>query len=68
MPLTFTPDQITGRSYKAESAAFVAAYGCTPRDATRTPEARAAFSPEVVELALFLDAWDVWLFSEEAEA
>lgn len=66
--MPFTPDQIEGRSYEAESSAFVAAYGCTPRDATRTPEARASFSPEVVELALFLDAWDVWLFSEESVA
>ncbi len=63
--MPFTPDQIEGRSYEAESDAFIQAYGCTPRDVTRSP---ADFSDEVVSVAEFLDAWDVWLFSEEAEA
>lgn len=71
LPLTFDPTFVVGRSYAHESEAFVLTYGCTPRDVVRTEEGEAEFVAEfgvtAATYALFLDCWDVWLFSEEAQ-
>ena len=65
--MPFSPDQIEGRSYEAESSAFITAHGCTPRDAIRTSTDRERHSSEVIEQAQFLDAWDLWLFGDGAK-
>ncbi len=61
--LLFTTSVHTLAAYQAASAEFVAANGFTPLDAVRNPDGLAA---DVVSRAQFLDAWDVWLFSNEA--
>ena len=67
----FGPEH-TYAAYARASGAFVATYGYTPRDATRDPASVASFTAyhgrDAADHADFLDAWDVWLFSEEAEA
>lgn len=63
--MQFTPDQVTDRSYTRESDAFIQEHGVTPRDVTRHPD---SFPASVLQLARFLDEWDVWLYSEAADA
>ena len=63
--MQFTPDQVTDRSYTAETDAFMQEHGVTPRDVTRHPD---SYPARVLDLARFLDAWDVWLYSEEHDA
>ena len=61
---TFTPDQTRGRRFSDEAREFIHTYGMTPHDACCR---QGSLPAEVYERALFLDAWDVWLFTEEAE-
>lgn len=71
LPMTFDPSLVEGRSYAHESDTFVLTYGCTPRDVVRTAAGEAEFVDQfgvtAATYALFLDCWDVWLYSEEAE-
>ena len=61
--LLFDPLLHTLAAYQTASAEFVATHGFTPLDAVRSPDGLAA---DVLARAQFLDAWDVWLFSEES--
>ena len=55
---------VQGRRFADEARAFIDAVGMTPHDACCR---QGTLPHEVYTYALFLDAWDVWLFSEEAE-
>lgn len=59
----FDPAVHTLAAYQAAAQEFISAHGMTPMDAVAEPAGLAA---DVLARAQFLDAWDVWLFSDEA--
>ena len=66
---TFTPEQVEGLDYQEASTAFLREVGCSPRDVIRDAhEGDYEHPPEIIARARFLDAWDVWLFTEDSDA
>jgi hypothetical protein len=50
-------------AYQQAAQSFVDEHGFTPLDAVRSPDGLPA---DVLARAQFLDAWDLWLFSDDA--
>lgn len=51
-------------AYQQAAQAFIADHGCTPMDVMRAPS---EFPFETQARAAYLDAWDIWLFAQEAD-
>ena len=65
MPYTFTSDH-TAEAYRAAVDAFRSTYQDDPLSMLRSDRI-SHYTPDIQERARYLDAWDAWLFSEEAE-
>lgn len=65
MPFTFTADH-TYAAYRAAVEAFRATHSDDP-GSLLTSDRIFTYPIEIQERARFLDAWDAWLFSEEAQ-
>lgn len=66
MTHTFT-DQHTASAYRAAVDAFRDTYADDPLSMLRSGRVD-HYTQEIQDRARYLDAWDAWLFTEEAEA
>ena len=65
MAYTFTAEH-TGAAFRAAVAAFRDTYADDPIQMIRSGHIT-HYREDIQERARFLDAWDAWLFTEEAE-